>query len=72
MAGVIISEPRSNQAILMLTVPPKAAPATDPRAKSDARGPAPSVPAQPPAHAAAILFSGGEPAWEQGQREKQS
>lgn len=55
MAGVIISEPRSNQAILMLTVPPKAAPATDPRVKSDVRGPA-----QPAAHAAAILFSGGE------------
>lgn len=67
MAGVIISEPRSNQAILMLTVPPKAAPGTDPRVKSDAWGPA-----QPPAHTAAILFPGGEPARGRGQGEKQS
>lgn len=48
MAGVTISEPRSNQAVLMLTAPAKAAPATGPRVKSDARGPAPSRPAQPP------------------------
>lgn len=72
MAGVTVSEPRSNQAVLMLTVPPTAAPATDPRVKSDARGAAPSLPAQPPAHAAAILFPGGEPARGRGQGEKQS